>query len=265
MKKMMLTKADHYIHIRKVILSQDCAEVIYSSGQAEIDNPVFPEPLQGPIVDAFSNVRRKYLISSIEEITLRLVFEQGWEEAKYIDYPIYQPHKEVNPPPPPTSAAQEYIKLLNVLEPKISKLPSAWKPVGYAKDSYHNHYAYHMPEKKYYYESPEFVVEPVLVKDIPEFTKKGIAVEAELAAKFYDYSAEKKYNVITKVVEQPDMLVKITIAGSCGQQMYKVSHLVSLSESFHDTVSAVLKMKKAIVDELKAYDLESYSQEKFIF
>ncbi len=265
MNKLMLTKADHYIHVRKVILSQDRAELIYSSGETQIDDLDLPEPLQGPIVDTFSNVRRQYLISSIEEITLRLVFEQGWEEAKYVDYPVYQPHKKVSPPPPPPSSnAQEFMKLMQSYEPVISKLPSAWKPVGYVKDSYHNHYAYHTPGKKYY-ESPEFVAEPVLVKDIPEFTKKGIAVEAELAAKFYDYSAEKKYNVITKVVEQPDMLVKITVAGSCGPQMYKVSHLTSLSESFLDTVSIILKMKKTIVDALKAYDLESYSQEKFVF
>ena len=275
MYNLMMVKKDHYLHMRKALLSQTEFVFIHTPGKAQIVAPVAGiEPSRPPNGDAYGNTRHYYPAEKFDEVSLRLAFEQGWEEQEYIPYSTLQSQVKAATKVAETTkkslpklteaskaAMDEFSKLLSSIPPKISVAEKEWEHTHWA---YENKYSYHNPETIEYSQADYFTTtemykqhydsytkpSPVTIKEFYEVTKgfhvDTIAGELMAAAK-YDSYLEKKYSIVVQVYEDSPGLHRIVVIGTNGQDMYKSSYIVPNHETFYVTAQVVTKMKQEVI------------------
>lgn len=85
----MLIKKGNYLHFRSLVINPKVMEIIYTQGVFQIDPPIInADHCMASKVDIYGNKRIYVATSQLSELSIKLVFEQDWDEVEYKEYPI---------------------------------------------------------------------------------------------------------------------------------------------------------------------------------
>jgi hypothetical protein len=235
MVKLLLVKKDHYIHFRPYIFSKTQFQVCYSQGAEPVEEPDLTfEAVYGSVQSLTYGWTKRFSNQHAEEMSFRLVMEQGWEEVPYelfnvSQLKVSQAHSKKVEQDKKIAEAQKDLKTF-----AGSYFPT---PVPYEESDHiwHNHHSgYHNPDHNW-------IAEQVFQKEIKVSTDP-IPV--------YDSYWENKYNVVTTLFADP---VRFQVTGKVlGRKFSKSVSPTYCSET--ELGKVIIELKAEVVQACVKYE-----------
>lgn len=199
--KLLLQKGSHYLHFLPVTFSTSKFNVYYSRPYGEPETDIkFPyEELNKYSIS--HGWRKVFPGEQFEDISLILVFDQGWDEVEWKPYPIYQGHGAISS------------KKLS--KKSLDELLSSWTLVGPEMmgdhkhsdhQSYHNVYSDHP-----YYVHAEKQIYSSGVKPIgPKLTLEHQGTDL---LKIFGPEDDKYHFVVKHIFDPPEIILTANYKG----------------------------------------------------